>query len=73
MPCLAISIIPFDKVVPIKIPKAEMIITVLKDAALAPKAEFKKLVASLVTPTDRSNIAKIKRHIKNTRYIVSIK
>ncbi len=35
--------------------------TILNGAAFEPNAEFKKLTASLLTPTMRSEIAKTKR------------
>jgi len=35
----------------------------LNGAAFAPIAEFRKLTASLLTPTTKSNIANIKRKI----------
>ena len=57
MPCRAMSIIPLDNEAPINIPMPAMNNTVLKEAAFAPMAEFKKLTASLLTPTMRSNIA----------------
>ena len=57
------SIIPFDNEAPIKIPIAEIIMIVLKEAALAPIAEFRKLTASLLTPTIKSNTAKTNKKI----------
>jgi len=57
MPFLATSIIPLEKVVPTRIPKAAIAIMTLKGAALEPIAEFRKFTASLLTPTTRSDIA----------------
>jgi len=66
-PFLAISINPLENVAPTKTPRLATIITVLKEAALAPTAEFKKLTASFATPTIRSEKASIKRTIIKNR------
>lgn len=50
-----------------KTPQAATVSTSLKGAALAPTAEFKKFTASLLTPTNRSIMAKTPR---KTRIIV---
>ena len=42
-----------------KIPKLATIIIVRKEIALEPIAEFKKLIASLLTPTIISNTASV--------------
>ncbi|CDA42474.1 uncharacterized protein BN693_00824 [Prevotella sp. CAG:5226] len=41
-------------------------------AALDPMAEFKKFTASLLTPTQRSNAARMKRNMTIPKYIHSI-
>ena len=61
MPCRAMSIIPLDREAPMNIPIPAMKRMVLNEAALAPTAEFKKLTASLLTPTIRSKTASTKR------------
>ena len=43
-----------------KMPKLAVIIMVLNEKALEPIAEFKKLTASLLTPTIKSMTAKIR-------------
>ena len=55
------SIIPLDREAPMKMPTPAMNRMVLNDAALAPTAEFRKLTASLLTPTMRSNTARTNR------------
>ena len=57
MPFLATSIIPLEKVAPTTTPRAATNIITLKLAAFEPIAEFKKLTASLLTPTTKSEIA----------------
>jgi hypothetical protein len=57
------SIIPFDKDAPMKIPAPAMNNIVLKDAAFAPTAELRKFTASLLTPTIKSNTASTNRKI----------
>ena len=58
IPLLAISIIPLEKIAPTRTPRLATIIVVLNDTALDPIAEFKKLTASLLTPTIKSIIAR---------------
>ena len=57
IPLRATSIIPLEKTAPIKIPKLATIIIVRIEMALEPIAEFKKLIASLLTPTTISATA----------------
>ncbi len=57
IPFLAISIIPLDDKAPTKIPTAATVKIVFFLATLDPNAEFKKLTASLLTPTTRSETA----------------
>jgi hypothetical protein len=57
IPFRATSIMPAEKVTPVRIPILAIIMIILKGAALDPMEEFKKLTASLVTPTIRSKIA----------------
>jgi len=57
MPFRATSIIPPEKVTPAMIPRLATVMITTKGAALDPIAEFKKLTASLVTPTMRSKTA----------------
>jgi len=63
IPFLATSIIPLEKMAPTATPILATIIIVLKEIAFDPIAEFKKLTASLLTPTTKSAIAKIARAI----------
>jgi len=58
IPFRATSIIPLEKIAPKAIPMLATIIMVLKETAFEPIAEFKKLTASLLTPTTKSAIAK---------------
>ena len=69
MPFRATSIIPLEKVAPTIIPRAAISIIVLKGAALAPIAEFKKFTASLLTPTIRSAMANANSAITIIKYI----
>ena len=66
-PFLATSIIPLLIVAPMKTPTAATMMIVLNLATLAPIAEFRKLTASLLTPTIRSNTASTNRNTTNTR------
>ena len=50
--------IPLEKMAPKAIPRLATIMMVLKEMALEPRAEFKKLTASLLTPTTRSAAAR---------------
>jgi hypothetical protein len=74
IPFRATSIIPLEKTAPMNIPKLAVIIMVLKEKALEPSAEFKKLTASLLTPTTRSIIAKINKIAINIkkRFIIGV-
>ena len=72
MPCRAMSIMPLLIAAPINTPIAAIVMIVRKEAALAPIAEFKKLTASLLTPTDRSKIANKKRKIAIPKKTISI-
>ncbi len=57
IPLRATSIIPVENIVPNKIPTAATVMITLKEATLEPIAEFKKLTASFVTPTIKSEPA----------------
>ena len=59
IPFLATSIIPLEDIAPKAIPILATIIIVLNEIALEPSAEFRKLTASLLTPTTKSVIARI--------------
>ena len=72
MPWRAISIIPLLIAAPINTPIDATISTRLNDAAFDPIAEFRKLTASLLTPTDRSNTASRNRKITTQRNSISI-
>lgn len=63
MPLRAISIIPLLVVAPRNIPIPTTSMMVFTVNTFAPIAEFRKLTASLLTPTMRSKIA---RPIRNT-------
>ena len=63
MPWRAMSIIPDDIMAPSTTPQEAMIRTVRNFATLAPMADCRKLTASLLTPTKRSNTAKQSRKI----------
>ncbi len=66
------SIMPLLIEAPTKTPTAATVMTTLKVAALEPIAELRKLTASLLTPTDRSNTASRKRNITIPRKTISI-
>ena len=72
IPFLATSIIPLEEIAPMAIPKLARIIMFLNEIAFEPIAEFRKLTASLLTPTIRSPQAKIARTITNIKYKFSI-
>jgi len=61
MPFRATSIMPLEKVAPTTIPRAAIIIITRSGATFEPIAEFRKLTASLLTPTTRSEIASANR------------
>ena len=61
IPLRATSIIPLEYTAPIKIPRLATIMIVLSEIAFEPMAEFKKLIASLLTPTTISATARIVR------------
>ena len=65
IPFLATSIIPPAKRAPIKIPKLAIIIMFLREATCDPMAEFRKLTASLLTPTTKSAKARTINKITN--------
>ena len=62
MPCRATSIIPADSIAPAMIPTEATMITVRNRATFAPMAEFIKLTASLLTPTNKSTTASTSRN-----------
>jgi len=66
-PLRATSIMPVEKVAPMRTPRAAMVKITHLGAALDPMAELRKLTASLVTPTMRSEIARAKRITTMTR------
>ena len=72
MPCLATSIIPLETEAPANTPTAATAIITLKGATFAPIAELMKLTASLLTPTTRSNIARMHRKTTMQRNTISI-
>ena len=61
MPLRATSIIPLEVTAPTKTPKLAIINMFLVLITLEPIAEFKKLTASLLTPTIKSTIASTAR------------
>lgn len=63
---------PLLDAAPMKTPTEATIMIVLNEAALEPIAEVKKLTASLLTPTNRSNTAKIKRKMIIPKNKISI-
>ncbi|MBA7584814.1 hypothetical protein ES708_26776 [subsurface metagenome] len=63
---------PLEKVTPQRIPAAATINKIRRGATFAPIAEFRKLTASLLTPTIKSDIASIKRTITMSRKTLSI-
>ena len=71
IPLRATSIMPLEKTAPNKTPIAATAMITLKEATLEPIAEFKKLTASLLTPTMRSDAANKKRIKTIAKYIVS--
>ena len=60
IPFRATSIMPSEDTAPARTPIEAIIRIVLNEATFDPIAEFKKLAASLLTPTVRSMIAKQK-------------
>ena len=62
-----VNSVPGNIEAPTKMPIAAITIITLKDAAFDPIAEFIKLTASLLTPTDRSNTASTKRKMIRKR------
>lgn len=57
IPLRAISIMPFEKSEPAKIPKLAMNKIMRKEATFEPMAELRKFTASLLTPTIKSTPA----------------
>jgi len=55
------SIMPLERAAPMNTPIPAINSIVLKDAALAPTADCRKLTASLLTPTTRSKTARTNR------------
>src|SRR5690606_23605301 len=72
IPLQAISIIPLENNAPLRIPTEATIMIVLKGATFDPTAEFRKLTASLLTPTPMSIIAKTAIIISIIKYKFSI-
>ena len=67
MPCLAMSIMPLLMTAPKNTPMAAIMMMVRNFATLEPMAELRKLTASLLTPTQRSDTASTNRKITNPR------
>jgi hypothetical protein len=65
IPFLATSIMPPANKAPIRMPKLAMIIIFFREATLDPIAEFRKLTASLLTPTTKSAKARTINKITN--------
>jgi hypothetical protein len=63
IPFLATSIKPLEYTAPTKMPRLAKIMIVLREIAFDPMAEFKKFMASLLTPTTKSAIAKTAKAI----------
>lgn len=63
---------PFEKDAPIKIPTEAKANNHLKLKALEPTAEFRKFTASLLTPTIKSKMARMKSIAIKMMYKVSI-
>ena len=63
----AISIMPEEKVAPSMTPMLATSIVVLKEAMRQPRAEFKKLTASLLTPTNKSKAATKPRKARSAK------
>ena len=57
IPFRATSIIPLEKVTPASMPRLAMIMITRREATREPIEEFRKLTASLLTPTTRSEMA----------------
>ncbi len=72
IPFRATSIIPLENTAPTATPTLATIMMVLNEMALDPIAEFKKLTASLLTPTTKSAIANTARATIINKYILSI-
>jgi len=64
---LATSIIPVENVAPTTIPSAAINIITFNGATFEPMAEFRKLTASLLTPTIKSEIARANNTITRIR------
>ena len=62
MPWRAMSIMPLERAAPTKMPVAATIMITRNDAAFEPIDAFRKLTASLLTPTERSNMARTPRN-----------
>ena len=72
MPWRAMSIMPSLITAPQNTPTAATVTIVRNRATFEPMAELRKLTASLLTPTQRSNAARIKRNAIIPKYIHSI-
>ena len=73
MPWRAMSIIPLLIAAPINTPIEATITILLKEAALKPIAELRKFTASLLTPTDKSNMARRNKKTTTHKNTYSIK
>ena len=72
IPFLATSIKPLEYTAPTNIPRLATVIIILIEIAFDPIAEFRKLIASLLTPTTISIVAKTVMAININIYILSI-
>jgi hypothetical protein len=68
MPFLATSIIPLEKVTPANIPRLAMTMIMYRGDTLEPMEEFRKLTASLLTPTMRLKNASPASIINEKKY-----
>jgi hypothetical protein len=68
MPFLATSIIPLEKVTPTSIPRLATAIIMWRGATLEPIDDWRKLTASLLTPTIRLRIVRRERMINAKTY-----
>ena len=73
MPFRATSMSPLEKIAPAATPKLATTMMALKDSALEPMAELRKLTASLLTPTIKSAKANTAKAINIKRYKFSIR
>ena len=61
IPFLATSINPLENIAPTATPRLAIIKIERRETALEPTAEFRKLIASLLTPTTKSVTARINK------------